>query len=93
MRTAQREHAIAAAREHATRRPSAAFVAAICDLLETARRTRARCEHCAVQPATHVRGGEGGKPIIVCAVCATRYERASPIERRRVNLAIARRPR
>lgn len=97
MKTEQREHAAVRAREQAitrgTSRPTPAFVAAVADLLDTARRTRARCEQCGVQQASHVRGGQEGKPVIVCAVCSTRYQRASGIERRRLNLEIARRAR
>jgi hypothetical protein len=73
---------------------SQGYIGAIKELLDVMRRTSAQCEQCGVNPAAHVRGrhtpGATSAFNLVCRSCSRRYAKAGPIERRRMQLEIAR---
>jgi hypothetical protein len=70
--------------------PSAKFMTAMMDLLETMKRTHVQCEQCRTNRASHVRRGASRKPTVVCSACSDRYASATPLERKAIQLEIAR---
>jgi hypothetical protein len=73
-------------------RPTRRFVSAMGDLLESLDRSPTPCEMCDSAFASTVTGTEG-RWMVICRYCSERRRRATPIERRQMQIDVARRQR